>query len=291
MSSRSVVAVYRDVSQVDEPVFAALAAQGSMDVEVIYWNNYGLERSQPDPELGVVPVFPNSPLAGSRVKRRWLDSRSTDSTTLCRSIIDRQPGLVILNDLGSSAKFGLATGLRSHGVTVGFRSDKNLLSEGARRGPPRFIEQMAYRAAFNLLFPISELTRSYYGWPQGHASLFPYCTDTAKFAPADRGARRQAKREALGIKDGVHVLLAVTKFAQREDPLEVLRVFQEVRRRRDDVILVMVGSGPLFRAVQATASDAGLKTAVHLAGYVPYAELQDYFFCADLFLHFPQREP
>lgn len=286
-----IVSIHRDVSQVDDAVFAAWDAEArGASIDLVFWNDYGLRREQPDPELGLVPRFPPAQDGAGAVRRIWLDRRTHALPELARAVLASGPRLVLVNDLPVRAKFGLAAQLRRGGVRTAFRSDKNRLSQGARRGLGHALERWAHRLAFDAFCPASRLALDYYGWPARKPSaLFPYATDPAKFSrPADDGVR-QAVRARLGIPAAAPVLLCVAKFVEREGVADVIDAYLDLRRRREGVHLVMVGSGPQAEALQAQAAPAG--GDIHFVGYVPFAELEDYFFAADVFVHLARREP
>lgn len=293
MSGRRIVSVHKDVSQVDDAVFAAWDRQSEgADVDLVFWNDYGLRRDRPDPELGLVPKFPAVAAEGARARRVWLDSRSHDVNALVRAVREREPSLVLLNDLAVKDKFRLAFRLRAAGFKVAFRSDKNHLSQGARRGLKRGLERLAYRLAFDLFCPVSRLAVDYYGWPGERASaLFPYATDAVKFGPPGSGAIRRAMRERLDIPAAAPVLLCVAKFVEREGVEDVIRAYMTLRRRRDDARLIVVGSGPQKDMLHALAAESEAGRDIRFVGYVPYAELQDYFFAADVYVHLARCEP
>jgi glycosyltransferase involved in cell wall biosynthesis len=292
-STRSIVSIYVDPSQVDDPVYEALAMEpADRTVSLVYWNDYGSTRSHVDPELGQVPVFPSTEGITSRVTRTWVDSRTADVSFVARAALDRSPHVVIINDIPTRQKFALARRLRRRGVRVGYRSDKNILSEGARTGLPWLLERQLYRAHFDHLFYIGHLTREYYNWPSSEGTLFPYATDAVKFSPqaGDKALRRKT-RATLGVPADAFVVLCVAKFVDRENPLDVVRACLAALRSVPNLFLVAVGSGVLLSAIHALVTDQDAADRVRLPGYVPYAQLQDYFFAADLFVHLANREP
>ena len=280
----NVVFVVGSVSQIDEPVYAAMAASGAIRPIVYYYNSYGLRRTIEDPELGVVPIYPD---AGDTYKRVWVNTKSVGLATLTRRILETNPCGVVLGDLPIRVRQLLAFVFRVRGIRVGLRSDKNSLSDRARVGLPLQIERAAIRYTYDFLAPISPLTLQYYGWPVSRPHLqFPYST------PDDYGslaADRLRARRALGIENKAFVYLAVAKFVERENPGAVIRAFERLQRISARGRLVIVGAGPLFdrerRYVRENVANASL------VGYVPYSQLGTYFAAADTFLHLARSEP
>jgi glycosyltransferase involved in cell wall biosynthesis len=293
MTLHRIVSVHKDVSQVDDAVFAVWEQQArGVEIDLIFWNEYGLQRDQPDPELGLVPRFPTFSAQGSTVRRIWMDSRIYGLSALLRTVRESNPRVVILNDLDVGAKLKAAAHLRVRGTKVGFRSDKNPLSLGARSGLSRWLEQFTYGAAFDIFCPVSRLAVEYYGWPSHRrAALFPYSTDVRKFSRPDDDRVRNAVRKKLGIAPGAPVLLCVAKFVEREGVRDVIDAYLNLREGRDDVHLVIVGSGPQKDELHALVAANGAERSIHFVGYVPFADLQDYFFAADVYAHLARCEP
>ena len=290
---KSIVAVFTAVSQIDEPVFEILSRETEgVNVDLFYWNDYGLRRAQLDPELGQVPVFPDLAELSSRVRRHWIDSRQHGMDALVRAILEKSPKFVILNDLNTRAKFTVARRLRKKGVRVGFRSDKNYLSANAHSGLKLLLERAAYRAGFDIFFNIAQLSSRYYAWPASKPRvLFPYPTDLQKFSAPQHAGVRQSTRDGLNIPQNARVLLCVAKFVERENPMDVIRAFLEARKRTENIYLIAVGSGVLMGPMKALAAEQPGGEDIRFVGYVPFAELQDYFFASDIFLHLANREP
>jgi glycosyltransferase involved in cell wall biosynthesis len=290
---KSIVAVFSEISQIDEPVFEALSRDNAnARVDLFYWNDHGLRRAALDPELGQVPVFPDLAELPSHMRRHWIDSRRHGVDTLINAILEKSPEFVILNDLSTRVKFTISRRLRRKGVPVGFRSDKNYLSARAHTGLKLALERAAYRFGFDIFFNVADLSSRYYAWPAGKSqTLFPYPTDILKFSPHEHIGMRQAMRQKLNIPQDAIVLLCVAKFVDRENPMDVIRTYVEAYRRIGNIYLIAVGSGELMPSMEALAAEQSAGENIRFVGYVPFAELQDYFFASDIYLHLAKREP
>ena len=291
MTPNQIVSIHTDVSQLDDAVFDAWGAgQGEPKIDLLFWNDYGLSRRHPDRELGVVPEFPTPEGKNPNVRRSWLDRRTVRMSELIQATLERRPRAVLLNDLDLKTKLRLSFALRRAGVSVGFRSDKNQLSLGARRGARQAFERLVYALSFDFFCPASRLAAKYYRWPKSRPQvLFPYATDVEKFSSESADRLRPAIRQRLGLSPSSKMLLCVAKFVDREGVADVIKAYLSLPADVEDVDLVVVGAGPKEAEFRALAASAGSR--VKFVGYVPYAQLQDYFFAADVFVHLAHREP
>lgn len=87
------------------------------------------------------------------------------------------------------------------------------------------------------------------------------------------------------------VVLAVTKWAERENPLLILEAFSHFRKEVPEAYLVLVGDGPLRFAVEEKIRGLSLETHVRCPGYVRYQDLPTYYGAADVFIHVPSHGP
>ena len=285
------VFVQRQVSQLDEPVYARIHLKRPGLVHVVYWNDYGLSRSEIDPEIGRVPDF--RPSVGQDFPRTWINSANAGFWAVFRRIRDLQPRLVVLSDLPRYSRAIIATLLRRCGVKVALRSDKNSLSAGAKTGTGLGLERWLIKNSFDVLCPVSRLTTEYYAWPQTmRVCDFPYSTDENKFMPtdADRVEIRNQVRETLGIPDHMHVIVSAAKFVDRENPWLLIKSFEELTKKSNNVMLIAIGDGPLLMEIQDYSRKDKRALAVFV-GYIPFREIQNYFFAGDIFVHLAKNEP
>jgi phosphatidylinositol alpha-1,6-mannosyltransferase len=117
-----------------------------------------------------------------------------------------------------------------------------------------------------------------------------HCGVGSKYMP---GPRDPALVERWGLR-GKQVLLATGSLIERKNLLFLIRAMVEVRRRvGPDVVLLLVGDGPLRERIRAEIDRLDLGSSVILAGYVPEAEkvatinLADVFVFASLLEGFP----
>jgi glycosyltransferase involved in cell wall biosynthesis len=98
---------------------------------------------------------------------------------------------------------------------------------------------------------------------------------------------RDALRAQLGIETR-HVVLYCGNLLELKGLEDLMPAFAEVARQRDDVTLLLVGSGPDETKYRAFCDAAGLGERVVFAGFVDRTQLPPYYGIADL-LVLPSR--
>ena len=83
--------------------------------------------------------------------------------------------------------------------------------------------------------------------------------------------------------DGKKVVICVTRLVPIKNLPMMLDAVAQVRTRRDDVVLVLVGEGPQQPALEARARELGIADAVRFAGYVPQGDTPGWYRAADVF--------
>lgn len=120
------------------------------------------------------------------------------------------------------------------------------------------------------------------------------------FYPMDVGhydsvvARRQHCRDrvrsTLGIPAHHNVLLTVGKLLPRKRQADLVRFANTLQGNRDDVTVVLAGSGPDEASLRAVAHRVGCGGIV-FAGFVPPELLAEYYCAADVYVHCSDNEP
>jgi len=83
-------------------------------------------------------------------------------------------------------------------------------------------------------------------------------------------------------------LLFVSRFIQAKGLTETIRACAIVRERGFQFVLTCVGDGEMRHAAESEVERLGLQREVKFTGYVPEAEVTNYFFDSDIFI-FPTR--
>ena len=275
-------------SQLDSKFYGELNRLLPEQLLVVLFNNSGNYRKDVDPELGFAPVFPD---LDEGYPSKWIIYGKAGLIGLMRFILQSKPECVVLQDQLWRDKIIIAIFCKMVNICVAFRSDKNVLSERVRSGFRLWIERLLVKQLFNIFCPVSELTISYYGWQDKSSILpFPYCTDRKKFEPENNHHINQDIRLKYHIPAESFVFLSAAKFVDRENPLGVVDAFRRVVISHPSSWLLMVGDGTDFNAVQNYVVQHDI-TNIVFVGYVPYIELQQYFFACNAFLHFAKSEP
>lgn len=115
------------------------------------------------------------------------------------------------------------------------------------------------------------------GVPRDRIVLVANGVDTSVFTPRDRAAAR----EGLGVPAGAKLVVFVGRLEPQKGLDELLQAFENVRRKRDDVHLALVGDGvSRAKADEAAAKHGG---ALHVLGARPLAEVARWLSACDVF--------
>lgn len=128
------------------------------------------------------------------------------------------------------------------------------------------------------------------GLDPARVSLLPGTFDPSLFRPRERPA---ALARRLGLDPGQPMLLTVARLAGRDRHKGydvVLDALPDIRRRVPGVRYVIVGEGDDRPRIERRIRELGLEKDVTLAGFVPDAELPDYYSLCTLFAMPSKRE-
>lgn len=289
-TSPSVIFLQANPSQLDGPFYGCLARLTS-DFGLLLLNGDRSARHEVDPELGFVPQFPDDPCDYPRaVLPREQDGGIDAAIRLIRQM---HPAMLVIQDQSWRGKIRLLRFCRSAGIAAAVRSDKNAISQTARTGMGHLVESCIFNALVRQLAPVSHLTTEYYRWKRpDRVWSFPYPSSTEKFAPGvDSQDHRSRLRMQLNISAKATVFLVVAKFVDRENVQASVRAFADAARSGLDMNLVLVGAGALDADLKRLARDLEVWDKVRFTGYVPFVELQHYFWATDVFVHLAKSEP
>ena len=116
--------------------------------------------------------------------------------------------------------------------------------------------------------------------------------DLGTFAQADNVStdERDALRARVGIRPGASVVLYCGNLLDLKGVGELLKAFAVFLGERDDVALVLVGSGKNEREYQSFVESRGLAGRVFFAGFVAREKVVQYYAIADLLVLPSRRE-
>lgn len=111
--------------------------------------------------------------------------------------------------------------------------------------------------------------------------VVPGCVDLQHFQPlADRtGIRRQ-----LGLSNDRRLILTVRGLVERQNLDNLIKAMPMVVDKRPATLLLIVGSGPLWRNLQALIHSLKLEAHVRLLGAIRDADLPRWYQATDLFV-------
>jgi phosphatidylinositol alpha-1,6-mannosyltransferase len=118
------------------------------------------------------------------------------------------------------------------------------------------------------------------GVPRARIAKVVMGIDVGRFRPDANGARVRA-RHGLGARP---VVLTVARLVTRKGHDVVIDAVAKVRTAVPGTVYLVVGSGPDGHRLGRIVADRGLGDAVVFAGFVPEAELPEYYAAADCFV-------
>lgn len=160
--------------------------------------------------------------------------------------------------------------------------DGNPLSRRMGFWMQQFIEKTVYRHSQSLIV-LSESFRlqlvERYGIPAERIHVIPGGVDTSRFC--DSSNRGEVRRQ-LGIEENRFVLLTVRRLVRRMGLENLIKAVAELRLWFPDILLVMVGGGPLYEELEHLIRELKLEATVRLTNRVSDQLLPRYYQAADL---------
>jgi glycosyltransferase involved in cell wall biosynthesis len=150
-------------------------------------------------------------------------------------------------------------------------------------GLRRWTEKRAVTGADRLMalseYSVGQL-QNIHGLRGDNVSIIPGGVDTRRFAPREnRGGLRQRLR-----LPGGPLLLTVRNLEPRMGVDNLIRAWIGVRRNYPDAHLVIGGSGPSRKELEALAGELGLAGSVTFTGFIAEEDLPLYYATADCFV-------
>lgn len=125
------------------------------------------------------------------------------------------------------------------------------------------------------------------GVPEDRVVVVPNGVDTQRFRPRERDTALAAE---LGIGDRT-VVGYVGGLVEYEGLDLLMEATQELRRDRDDFVVLVVGDGRSLAQLRATALERGVADTVVFTGRVPHEDVERYYSLVDIapFPRLPER--
>ena len=83
-------------------------------------------------------------------------------------------------------------------------------------------------------------------------------------------SQKKLIRKRLGLQEKSKILLFVGRMEAEKNPLFLISSLKEVLKKRKDVFLVMIGTGPYEKKAGEFAEKLGIKNFLKITGKVPY---------------------
>ena len=296
MSSRfRLAAVTSHVIPYRAPLFRRLAAEPWLELEVLYCHDYGV-RPQ-DSAWGLRNfTWEGDFTAGYRSRLLRNVSPRPKVSTLGGEINPELVSILFGGRYDAVIFEGWHTVTALAGLLLGNVSPTPILlqCEATLSTQPRsalraLAKPLAMRAllrapaAFLALGTKNRAFYAHHGVGEERIFPFPYTVDVAWFtAEAERLAEeRRRLRADLGFSDRETLFLFVGQMLPRKDPLGLVAAYKALRAQRDDVGLVMVGSGPELDRVRAAADGV---PGARIEGFKNVSALPLYYALADVFV-------
>lgn len=125
----------------------------------------------------------------------------------------------------------------------------------------------------------------YYLYPPLRTFTIPYSLDLHDLSVRQKSDQLRKK---LNIPQNCKVAVTFSDMLEKTELTHILRAFQKVAVKKPNTRLVVVGSGPFFKAIEYEMLSLALASKVIFVGAVPPYEVHDYIDLADAFISFNQ---
>ncbi len=288
------VVVQNRETQFDAPLYALIHRLDCFPLKVIYTAPAHAGFVQ-DSELGFAPGWDH--LVSCRYPNKAL--RKTSPLALWRLACDikrQRPGLVVICGYFPRSHLLLAVCLRLLGQRIGLRSDNTLAHTTFQglRGKFRRLCIGPIQRFFQTWHPVGQQAHSYLRTLSGAerpSYRFAYAVDNDWFEVESSKARseRTCFLQEQAWPEDAFVVLGIMKWNSREDPLTLVKAFEQLRQQESRARLILVGDGPLRDVVDTACNQMG--AVVLCPGYVSYKQLPQWYGRADVFVHPAPDEP
>jgi len=153
-------------------------------------------------------------------------------------------------------------------------------------GCMRLIETFAIRSA-DLTMPVTERMRVTllrdYNVNERKITVVPNSVDTELFKPLE--TERTAIRRKFGIENQTVILCLSTFSTSWRGSDRLFYIANLVQHKRNDIVFLIVGSGPLLEEIRARSLDDNARRRMVFAGTVGYCVVPLYMNAADVYVY------
>ena len=115
---------------------------------------------------------------------------------------------------------------------------------------------------------------------KGEVYILNNAIDLDKFAYSE--AKRKSKRKEFGIKNDTLVIGHIGRFVEQKNHRFLIDIFDEVHKKNNNSVLLLVGQGPLEEEIKEKVNTLGLTDSVIFAGQ--RADVNELYSAMDVFV-------
>jgi glycosyltransferase involved in cell wall biosynthesis len=246
------------------PLYRRLAVRDDLRIKVFFtW--HAAQRPQHDPGFGRDVAWDIPLTQGYEYELvPNVSSRSGSdhfwglrNPQLCARVLEWKPDAVHITGYAYASHLYGMWKLHRAGIPVLFRGDSHILDQrkGWRWQLKKTLLRRVYSSTAACLY-VGRNNYDYYariGVPENKLFFCPHCVEVERFAEPHEELEAQAKqwRHELGITDSARLLLYAGKFEARKQPIQLMNAVRVMNR--DNIMLVMIGNGPLEEEIFAIA--------------------------------------
>ncbi|MBV6641976.1 MAG: glycosyltransferase family 4 protein [Cyclobacteriaceae bacterium] len=240
------------------PIFQMLSNRGKVHPKVFYtWSQWESENFDKDFKMSIrwdIPLFEG-------YEYEFVENIATHpgiysfdgirNPTLLSRIMDFGADTVLVFGWNYQSHLTLMRKLKGK-IPVYFRGDSTLLDE--KRGVRTFLRRIWLKWVYRYVdkvFYVGQKNKAYFkahGLKENQMVYAPHVIDNQRFA----GHQNGDWKSRLGLQSGDIVVLFVGKFESKKNPLLLMDAILE--SQRDDIKLIMVGSGELHTEIENRAN-------------------------------------
>lgn len=205
-----------------------------------------------------------------------------------------RPTAIFLNGINYALFIRALVTARRMAIPVWLRSETqdNAFSRSRAKS---FVRKCIYRLAYSQIshfFPIGNLNADHYrahGVEDHRMTFCRYCVVDRFQGPAGGlKARRNSKREALGIGPDFKVVMFCGKLIEKKNPMVVIAGWKSLPvAERAGFALLFVGSGEQEASLRRAAAECGAPSV--FTGFVNQSEIADFYLASDAVI-LPSRQ-
>lgn len=281
------------------PQYSSWARLGTVSARVFFGSKQGLERYH-DAGFGtsvrwrgLTLDFPHEFLPGA--DERPVTAK-IDASALEERLAGFRPHCVVVYGYAQPLQRRAARWARGQGAPVLMIADSELRHR--RSWPRRALKSLVLPALLRRVdrfLTIGDANEAYlrrYGATDERFVRCPLSIDVASAneALANRSEGRAAVRDRHGIPDDHHIVLMAGKLVAWKRQRDLVAYSNRVRATRDDVTVILAGSGPDEQHLRGLAEAQG-PGGVVFAGFVQPQTLAHYYSAADAYVHCSEIDP